>query len=277
MSLKCSIFGHKYTEPDVERERDEQGSEVVITIRELETCERCGHTRIVSENKEVTTLETPPVGDDGDAADQAPGDGGTGDTAAAAADGAARGTGDPGNQATVEDARDAEILDDDDGAPADAPGQGTADTGAAADTGTAGAAAGAGDEEPHPADRVIEEAPGGDAESGSDADPTAEDDGVIIEGAAEDESDRSRQPGEWPHEADEEAEPDWVAETDHSAPAPDEGPEFESAGSAVTVPEGTFHCGACGFTTEVESSSLREGDFCPECQQGTLEHRPGDA
>ncbi|MFW6018859.1 MAG: DUF7093 family protein, partial [Halapricum sp.] len=59
MSLKCSIFGHSFEESTVEREREEQGSEVVITIREVQTCTRCGERRVVSENKEVTTLETP--------------------------------------------------------------------------------------------------------------------------------------------------------------------------------------------------------------------------
>src|SRR6056297_2765614 len=59
MGLKCSVIGHKYGDAEVEREREEQGSEVVITIQERETCERCGKTRIVSENKEVTAIETP--------------------------------------------------------------------------------------------------------------------------------------------------------------------------------------------------------------------------
>src|SRR6056297_3987610 len=59
MGIKCSVIGHKYGETAVEREREEQGSEVVITIQERETCKRCGKTRVVSENKEVTAIETP--------------------------------------------------------------------------------------------------------------------------------------------------------------------------------------------------------------------------
>jgi hypothetical protein len=58
MSFKCSIFGHAYGDSEIERERDEEGNEVVTTIREIQTCKRCGETRVVSENKEVTTLET---------------------------------------------------------------------------------------------------------------------------------------------------------------------------------------------------------------------------
>lgn len=58
MSLKCSVFGCDYGDPEVTREREEDGSEVIITIRETETCTRCGEQRVVSENKEVTTLQT---------------------------------------------------------------------------------------------------------------------------------------------------------------------------------------------------------------------------
>ncbi|MFT4946748.1 MAG: hypothetical protein ACI8TL_000984, partial [Natronomonas sp.] len=58
MSFKCSVFGHAYGDSEIEREREEDGSEVVTTIRETQTCTRCGEMRVVSENKEVTTLET---------------------------------------------------------------------------------------------------------------------------------------------------------------------------------------------------------------------------
>jgi Zn finger protein HypA/HybF involved in hydrogenase expression len=46
----------------------------------------------------------------------------------------------------------------------------------------------------------------------------------------------------------------------------------EPTSSAVTVPEGSFRCPECDFSTDVESSSLRAGDFCPECHRGSLEH-----
>ncbi|PSQ57572.1 MAG: hypothetical protein BRD23_08400, partial [Halobacteriales archaeon SW_9_67_25] len=59
MTLKCSVFGHRFGDTEITREREERGSEVVTTITETETCERCGETRVVSENTEVTTLETP--------------------------------------------------------------------------------------------------------------------------------------------------------------------------------------------------------------------------
>lgn len=57
MGVMCSLLGHDYDDPDVERERTEQGEEVVRTAKRVERCRNCGHTRTVSENTEVTTLE----------------------------------------------------------------------------------------------------------------------------------------------------------------------------------------------------------------------------
>src|SRR6056297_2009748 len=59
MSLRCSLLGHSYGEAEIEREREEQGSEVVVTVREFEECERCGEQNVLSENKEVTAIESP--------------------------------------------------------------------------------------------------------------------------------------------------------------------------------------------------------------------------
>lgn len=207
MSLTCSIIGHRFGDPVVDRTRDESGSEVVITIRETQTCERCGLERIVSENKEVTTLETP-------------------------------------EESAREESTDPEPAGDPRPAPAE-------DEGAAIL------------EEAE--DRLVEEA----EPSSEPAEPAeAPDDGGII---LEDDTDEpERAPGEWPEEPGEE-EPGWQPPTE---PADDPGPSpsVEPTGEAVTVPEGTFRCPSCGFTTPVESSSLREGDFCPECHTGSLAH-----
>ncbi|MFB6091662.1 MAG: hypothetical protein ABEK02_01485 [Haloquadratum sp.] len=71
MGLKCRLLGHAYGEPEVERNREEQGDEVVVTIREVQTCERCGAEQVVSQNKEVTSIRSPDeVGLDEGAADE---------------------------------------------------------------------------------------------------------------------------------------------------------------------------------------------------------------
>ncbi|NUC74395.1 hypothetical protein HTZ84_19200 [Haloterrigena sp. SYSU A558-1] len=56
MALRCSLLGHDYGDPEVEREREERGSEVVVTVQEFEECARCGDRNILSENTEVTSL-----------------------------------------------------------------------------------------------------------------------------------------------------------------------------------------------------------------------------
>ncbi len=55
MGLRCSLLGHEYGEPEIERSRDEQGSEVVITVTEFQRCSHCGAASVISENTEVST------------------------------------------------------------------------------------------------------------------------------------------------------------------------------------------------------------------------------
>ncbi|MDS0280866.1 DUF7093 family protein [Haloarcula onubensis] len=278
MGLKCSVIGHKYGAAEVEREREEQGSEVVITIQERETCERCGKTRVVSENKEVTAIETPSdiAGDmleDGDATadepvdDGAPADDGaateatvdesadpakTGGTEADKAESATAGSDevDDGAAGAVDpDADDAEIIDDDDGVPA-----------------------GADSELENPSTEVSiaeaeENEPPLDAEEAAVASDPESDDGVIIDDEDEDPTD-DRLPGEWPEEPDDDGD-DWAPET--GGADDEDASEVEPfGGTAVTVPNGEFRCPECDFSTEVASSSLRAGDFCPECHKGAL-------
>jgi hypothetical protein len=66
MGLRC-LLGHDFGEPETERQRNEEGSEVVVTVREVKTCQTCGETRVVSENKEIKSIEQlrrSAVGDD---------------------------------------------------------------------------------------------------------------------------------------------------------------------------------------------------------------------
>lgn len=63
MSLRCSLLGHEYGESEIERDREERGDEVVLSVTELERCTRCGNARIISENTEVTQ-RSPSRGDD---------------------------------------------------------------------------------------------------------------------------------------------------------------------------------------------------------------------
>ncbi|WP_121741776.1 DUF7093 family protein [Natronorubrum halophilum] len=56
MVLRCSLLGHDYGDAEVDREREERGSEVVVTVQEYEECVRCGERNVISENTEVTSI-----------------------------------------------------------------------------------------------------------------------------------------------------------------------------------------------------------------------------
>lgn len=237
MSFKCSVFGHRYGDPEVEREREEQGSEVVITIKETETCKRCGETRVVSENKEVTTLETPSDIVEDDLADTAGADQPSADPAATEPDTQER-DGEPAATSPVEPNAEPDVEPVEEPAGADGPG-------------------GDDDQSTGP------EREDHDAET---------DDAVILDADETEEDGDDREPGEWPDEP--EQDDDWAPSTDQDLqPVEDEQPDVEPTSDAVTVPEGEFYCPECDFVTSVESSSLRAGDFCPECHRGSLEHR----
>jgi len=270
MGIKCSLLGHSFTGTAVEEEREEQGSEVLITVKEVETCDRCGKTRVISENKEVRSIESaePAVEPDETPVDDEP-----------------TGTPEPAGTTPSPDIDaaegDAELIDE--AEPEEPPADPTPDPEPAADTGgtepaTATDPAGAGANE---ADVTGTEVAGADADA-----PAEEDDAVILE----DDEEPEREPGEWPEDgrdgsvpADATAAAEWPEEDEgddeewepsESLTSDIDSAEVEPAGGAtVTVPEGEFECPECGFTTLVEESSLRAGDFCPQCHKGALEHR----
>jgi hypothetical protein len=220
MGLRC-LLGHDFTVPEVERERETDGNEVVVTVREVKTCRRCGERQIVSENKEVTTVEHTTV------ADAAPGsETGTGTDAGGGKDTDASRTDDPA----------APFAGGDD------PDVGVADEGATVES--AGPEAGAAAGGPGDDDTAATDAPTVDmsADEGSDAtgldagaeptEPVDEaardpetDDGVILDD--EESADRGR--GEWPDAPD-------VRDGD-AAPGSDADPAVDddtTAGEVVT-------------------------------------------
>jgi hypothetical protein len=274
MGLKCSVLGHAYGETTVERDRQEQGSEVVITIREVETCDRCDTERVVSENKEVTSIETP---DDGSVGDTDASDDGS--PTATDADDASREEDAPaaGEELSASDIvsgesdENAGSDDSDDRDEEDVPGP----TGSEPDTGAE--ILDAESAEPVDDEAVDEELadPTVDATDDGSNESDEPDDAVIIdEDDGDDDAPADRQPGEWPEEPnqnDDEWEPDTIGTIEE-----DEDEEQATESTTLTVPDGQFRCPECDFSTLVESSSLRRGDFCPECRRGTLVHEPED-
>ena len=280
MSLKCSILGHRFDETAVERDRQEDGSEVVTTITELETCTRCGETRVVSENKEVRTLETPEdAGSEVAGGDAAGAKTATGTDTTDESPGGAESADAVADEAGVEDptdpaADDGEIL----GAGGD-DGDASDDGGVADDAG-----AGGGEPDENEGEEVTDDAVIIDGDTGTERDPgewpdDAESDATAAGAGTASAGSADAGEEDWPPASSDEgdaagasgdAADEWPEETRRDTDDAVESPLEESASPTVTVPEGMYKCPACGFTDEVESSSLRAGDFCPECRQGTL-------
>ncbi|MFB6251371.1 MAG: hypothetical protein ABEI27_06750 [Halobellus sp.] len=229
MGLKCRLLGHTYENPEVERNREERGDEVVVTIREVQTCVRCGDEQVVSQNKEVTTIRSPAeVGLDESAA-QAGGSAGPasaeGDESAAAAAGETASR--PGEDRSAGEAADA---------PSDAEADPAATTETEADPGaespsTAASADGEAIADATETVQAIDEAEADDGwETGSDnwegveTDPDA-DDAVILDGEA-----GKRDETQWPEETD--ADPTQAAA--ESAAAEEDATPSEDADEEVT-------------------------------------------
>ncbi|MFB6120991.1 MAG: oxidoreductase [Halobacteriaceae archaeon] len=279
MGLRCSLLGHAYADPEIERERDDRGDEVVVTVRETKTCERCGAETVVSENTEVRPVEPEPEPEP------------ESDPASAPSSSA-----DPAESPAVDDEfeppasaaeDDGVILDEDDDEPEAEPDREPGEWPEAEDTRV---------EEPSPADAddVVAEAEA-EAEAASESDDggeiiDAEGDGVDVEDAsptggwpdtgAEDEGfDAS------PNSGDGDVDmggltPRGVADAEDEGEAVVGGDSFGTGieSSETTVPgrsddvdvDAEFVCPACDYTEPVLNSSLREGDICPECQRGYL-------
>jgi hypothetical protein len=260
MGLKCSLLGHSFDETDVEREREERGSEVVTVVNEVERCSRCGETRVISTNKEVTSIVEPDDVELDDTAETSGSSTALGNVAADADGSSGSGfesgsdleefesPGDP-------DEEDAEILQDD--RPSDRrpgqwpdddddwdPGRLTRPDGPDGPAAPDAAGESVGDDDATDPDEVVEEP----TAAPTDPKPTADTGGDFID-----------------------AEADPANANVGSAAETDDTPATGSSTGGTSVPEGTFACPECGFTTSAENTPLRAGDACPECQRGYLE------
>lgn len=297
MGLRC-LLGHDFAEPELERERQEEGDEVVVSVRETKTCTRCGYSQIVSENKEITTLDQ--LAASAEAVDEA------------AAEGVAGGGERPAEGAAEPSPSSAEAR----GAPD------SLETAEALDA----------------PDSVSErpEVDSEEADDERYDDPES-DDGLILDDGEEPATDRrpgewpdapddapaeeSSRPAPWPeHDADTEDEgyaaefggddgddgkfefsglaPE-VADRNSESPTSRKGfdAEFvddaaESAGEGEAGHDGftrvrsastespaddersEYFCPECGLSRPAGASSMRAGDICPECRRGYIGERP---
>ncbi|WP_435334824.1 DUF7093 family protein [Haloarchaeobius sp. TZWWS8] len=265
MGLKCSLLGHDWSETEIEDERDEQGNEVVMTVREYEVCSRCDSRNLLSENTEVTSVQHSRSGRDrraeptrdGDFVEEAETDDDA-EPAVQADDGAALvDEGEEGDEESAFDDGatgielpdepeddDAMILNDED------------DREEREDLGAA---------DPEE-DAETDEVQGGGPEPDPSADPET-DDGLILDDAAEPTTDDDRAHGEWPEH---ETGPEPSGE-DHAWPEHDQGTD---EGFDATVPENEVadvELGGARHSSDV-SDDGHDAEFIDDGTSGAPEH-----
>ncbi|MCY4729430.1 hypothetical protein KY092_02520 [Natronomonas gomsonensis] len=226
MGLKCSLLGHAFEPADVEREREEQGSEVVTVVRELERCTRCGAERVVSESTEVTAVV------------------------------------DPEDVGLDEEVSPADVTADDvEGSEGVGTFDGVVERSGAADDEDAETASDA--SEGWSSAEETPDAP--DEESEFEARDPEEEDAEILTDDGEPERAPGQWPDD-PDDGPWDPESDSVVDADAVDPDPEEDldPDSEEELSGITVPEGVLVCEECGFHVDAESA-YRDGDPCPEC------------
>lgn len=273
MGLRCSLMGHDFGEVEVDRTREERGSEVIVTITEFERCRRCGTTTVVSENTEVTTTDA-----------ASPGDGDEAETAVIREVEEREDERTPPPEPTEDDGI---ILEDE---PEEDPERAYGEWPASPD-----------DESPDGDEPAEWPASPGEDDPTTDDDPaewpavTGDDEGfdAVAPGGVEPEEGTETELEQGPTEArptESDARADAAAAGDASTStgnhvvatdAAAEGDEFVRAGDAPVPTESStdatgpteIYCPNCGSKNLGQRHSLRAGDICPECHAGYVAER----
>ena len=255
MGLRC-LLGHDFSEPRTERDREVRGDEVITTITEVKECSRCGETRVVSENKEVTSAapgrddtDSPGVQSSGEAADRSgperPSDTGSADGTESVAGAAVDGTTTETSDATDPD-------------PSPAPVDGTVASGEGGDDAPV--------DEGETATEDDFDHPTADAADGP-VDADIEEDAEIIDGDDGEPPQRSepegRGHGEWP-DADANRGGDGAPEGD---PEPGEWPDADGPASPVEDEDVEFLGDDADPTAEDTAASEARTDVVPDAKR----------
>ncbi|WP_247002868.1 DUF7093 family protein [Halosolutus gelatinilyticus] len=276
MVLRCSLLGHDYGDPDVDREREERGSEVVVTVQEYEECARCGQRHVISENTEVTSLTTETAADPRPDEPEADADDAASTPDAEPTDSAADDIDIPTDENGDPITDDAEILEDEEPTP-----DRDREHGEWPDSEDVGPPVGADTEPAAWPDADDEQSVDDETEPAAwpDADEEPIDDAVLLETDATAEAERGDGASigldaEPPETGAIEAEPSAAdpeglgIERATSAPAPAEG--RDSPDDDVPM---ELYCPRCDYIAGNVRTSLRTGDICPECRKGYLGER----
>ncbi len=235
MAITCSLLGHDFGETEVERDREERGSEVVTSVREVTVCRRCGAERVLSENTEVTTVVAP---------EETPADVAA-ESEAAAAPGDA-----PDDDSGAFDAPDDDEFEDYD--PDDDDAVILSDDPDQRDYGDWPSEPGQ-TYRPWDPDTLVHE------DEDDDGPTVAEMMGEPVDGTHDDD------------DADAVGAADTAAEAGDGAEVIEAGGEaVEPAAEPTSTPGADYHCPACGLSVAAQDSSYRPGDACPSCREGYL-------
>lgn len=244
MNIRC-LVGHDYGDPQTSRSREERGNEAVVTVLEYVECTRCGHRRVLSENKEVTAVQPESPADDEESPPSR--------TPAADTEEYTDVTAEEDDGVILEDEREAEerergewpeepVTDPADAAEEEPRAWPDVD---GEDEGYAAAPADGGPVEDVEFHGSL--TPESEPTMPDDESPSGETVGVEVEGGGDDTGEelfRRSGPGPSP--------------TQRQRP---DGVDTE------------FVCPECGHTAPSQGSSLRPGDICPECRRGYLSER----
>ncbi|WP_248895236.1 DUF7093 family protein [Haloplanus halobius] len=308
MGLRC-LLGHEYANREVEREREERGNEVVVTYRTVETCDRCGERRTVSENKEVRPVRTSEeesvsTGLGGGGVTPDPGDGSPDETAAADAESDTPGdaTADaPSPDATADAAQSPDAVTASETDPVAAEGDAPVETDDGVDDAiilddsddaeperSRGEWPDADVEDAEAAADTAETAPSADADTVDDGatvvsddddwpTPDGTDEGFDAEAADGTPADVDFGGGLAPESAGD-AEADTAATNGAAADGQAAGKQFVAAETVERVGDDSageteFFCPNCEYVRTAGESSMRAGDICPECHEGYIAER----
>ncbi|WP_440007298.1 DUF7093 family protein [Halomicrococcus sp. SG-WS-1] len=259
MGLRCSLLGHDYAESEIEREREEDGNEVVVTVREFKECKRCGERSVVSENKEVTAIEDPepnPEPPESEAVDTEPAE------SVATSDGESTELSDDFEPPETAEEDDGVILDDEDDVDEEPAGRGHGEWPESDDHGQDSADRSHGewpesDADDEGFDAQVDDGEDADVQFGGgltpEADLEAEEDVQFVEAEPRESATSDRE------------QDDTGFTRARAAPQPDQ--------ATTSNPDGELVCPECGNVDEMADSSLRAGDICPECRKGYLSER----
>jgi hypothetical protein len=238
MGVKCSLLGHDYGDSEIERERDEDGDEVVRTAKRVERCRQCGHTRTISANTEVTALES--------------------------AAGVVRdpdGTVVAANGSTMaEEIGGSVVIETADDRPADTTEVAEATTAPATDSDDAEAVGNGDGGDTLVIDRIDHTERDGESSRSArapgewPAEPAPE---TATDGRGS--SVTGTDAAGWPDE-----------DAPGTAVDGSDGEETANGKRRTRRPGDTLSCGSCGFASPIADSPLRAGDICPDCGTGYL-------